>query len=45
MKITKYRPKNKKRFKTHGFLTRMSTASGRKVLSKRRLKKRKSLTV
>jgi len=33
---TTYQPKNKKRYTTHGFLNRMSTKSGRKIIQKRR---------
>ncbi|MEK7077561.1 MAG: 50S ribosomal protein L34 [Patescibacteria group bacterium] len=43
MKITKYRPKNKKRNRTHGFFKRMSTPSGRNTLKRRRLKGRRRL--
>ena len=40
-----YRPRNKRRIRTHGFGERMSDRCGREVLSSRRKKGRKQLTV
>ncbi|MDD6436135.1 MAG: 50S ribosomal protein L34 [Clostridiales bacterium] len=44
MKMT-FQPKKKSRARVHGFRARMATAGGRKVISARRAKGRKSLTV
>jgi large subunit ribosomal protein L34 len=40
-----YNPKKKKRIRTHGFLKRKQTKTGRQVIQKRRQKGRKKLTV
>jgi len=41
---TTYQPKKKKRSHTHGFLKRMSSKGGKKIISQRRQKGRKKLT-
>ncbi len=39
-----YQPKKRQRQKEHGFRKRMSTANGKKVLRRRRLKGRKAIS-
>lgn len=40
-----YQPKKKRRARVHGFLKRMRTRAGREVLSRRRRKGRKAISV
>jgi large subunit ribosomal protein L34 len=40
-----YNPRKRKRAKTHGFLTRTKTSTGRRILANKRRKGRKKLSV
>lgn len=44
MSVT-FKLKKKKRARKHGFLKRMATHDGRKIINRRRAKKRKRLSV
>ncbi|MEK7604374.1 MAG: 50S ribosomal protein L34 [Patescibacteria group bacterium] len=39
-----YQPKKRKRAKTHGFLSRSATPTGKKIIQRRRRVGRKSIT-
>lgn len=43
MSVTVFRKSNKKRRRKHGFLKRMATKDGRRIVNRRRSRKRKTL--
>ena len=45
MSVTYFKKSRKKRNRKHGFLTRMATHDGRKIINRRRAKGRKRLAV
>ncbi len=40
-----YQPKTRRKAKTHGFMKRMQTAGGKKVLARRKAKGRKKIAI
>lgn len=40
-----YKPKKRKRARTHGFLSRLKSIGGKRIIAKRRAKGRKKLAV
>jgi large subunit ribosomal protein L34 len=45
MSVMTFRKSNKKRLRKHGFLKRMASHDGRKIINRRRAKGRKRLAV
>jgi large subunit ribosomal protein L34 len=45
MSVTTFKRSNKNRFRNHGFLKRMASHDGRKIINRRRAKGRKRLAV
>ncbi len=43
--LTLRKKKNRKRFKVHGFLVRMASTAGKKILQRRRRKGRRKISV
>lgn len=45
MSVTTFKRSNKKRLRKHGFLKRMASHDGRKIINRRRAKGRKRIAV